>query len=377
MRTATTTRTRERFSLIQSVARPRVEMNSSGPFRSFRVYLIFLPIRFLSRSSFDQFPRVRLHACGILLRQSRSPDNLERRLPGSEIPGRMRIGIVHQPGARFHRHSRDVAVRERMSLAGGDLEKHSVFPGQRRLLLGEEAGMGEDVDLRPYGGQVGAFRNRLHDGFPVHQDHLRPPFPRDGGQRRDQPRGDVRDFDSRVHLRPHLSPELGADGHHALHDVLHVRRVDVVGDRKMRVPGEEGAGNDLGRDQFAVAEGGVQVQIDHYGSLWRYCLTTRARAPRISSGDSCSRSWTLRKQPSFSTRFWNSRSVFSPRPKFVNDLPMTASTTRASPPFVYSETARSASRELDTSSLRNATTPKGRGTRAYHRGDVGRRYGKA
>src|SRR3972149_1350171 len=121
MRTATTTRTRERFSLIQSVARPRVEMNSSGPFRSFRVYLIFLPTRFLSRSSFDQFPRVRLHACGILLRQSRSPDNLERRLPGSEIPGRMRIGIVHQPGARFHRHSRDVAVRERMSLAGGDL----------------------------------------------------------------------------------------------------------------------------------------------------------------------------------------------------------------------------------------------------------------
>src|SRR3989337_67546 len=158
------------FSLIHSVARPRVEMNSSGPFRSFRVYLIFLAIRFPFRSSFEKFPRILLHACRILLRQSRPPDDPDGVLPRREIGGRMRIGIVHQTGACFRGHSRHVPVREGVPPAGGDLEKHALFPCEPGLLLADQAGMSEDVDIRPYGREVGPLGNRLHDRFPVRAD---------------------------------------------------------------------------------------------------------------------------------------------------------------------------------------------------------------
>src|SRR4030067_3136988 len=105
-------RTGKRGSLTHSVARPRVEMNSSGPFRSFHVYLIFLAIRFPFPSSFEKFQRILLHACRILLRQSRPPDDPDGVFPRREIAGRMRIGIVHQTAARLRCNVRHVPARE-------------------------------------------------------------------------------------------------------------------------------------------------------------------------------------------------------------------------------------------------------------------------
>src|SRR3972149_3159660 len=72
----------ERFSRTHATALLKAEMNSSGPFRSLRVYLIFSATGSPCLSfAFHQFPGVFLHPCRVPIREACPADDPDRGLP--------------------------------------------------------------------------------------------------------------------------------------------------------------------------------------------------------------------------------------------------------------------------------------------------------
>ena len=96
----------------------------------------------------------------------------------------MGVGIDDEGGAHFQGHPGHVAVGQAVAFAGRDFQKDAPLPGQGGFLQGDEAGVGQDVDVGLDGGPVGARGHRLRQGLAVDHDERHPQGPGLGGQRR-------------------------------------------------------------------------------------------------------------------------------------------------------------------------------------------------
>ncbi len=94
-----------------------------------------------------------------------------------------------------------VAVGQTVAFAGRDFQEDAPFLGQGRLFPGDQAGVGQDVDVSLQGGPVGAGGHRLRQGLAVNDDEGHAQGPGLGDQGPDQGRGQVGEFQAGNDMR--------------------------------------------------------------------------------------------------------------------------------------------------------------------------------
>ena len=152
-----------------------------------------------------------------------------------------------------------------MAFAGGEFQEDAPLPGQGRFLQGDEAGVGQDVDVGLDGGPVGPRGHRLRQGLAVDDDEGHPQGPGLGGQRSDEGRGQVGELQAGDKHRVVAPVEAQGRGFQAGEDHLEVGGIHVVGDAEIAVALHLGPAPQLRRQEFAVAIQGMGMEIYHKG----------------------------------------------------------------------------------------------------------------
>ena len=94
-----------------------------------------------------------------------------------------------------------MAVGQAVAFAGRDFQEDAALFGQGRFFQGDEAGMGQDVDVGLEGGPVGPRGHRLGQGLAVDDDERHPQGPGLGGERPDEVRRQVGEFQAGNEVR--------------------------------------------------------------------------------------------------------------------------------------------------------------------------------
>ena len=74
---------------------------------------------------------------------------------GDEVAGAVGVGVDDEGGAHFQGGAGHVAVGQAVAFAGRDFQEDAALPGQGRVLNGDQARVGQDVDIGFEGGPVG------------------------------------------------------------------------------------------------------------------------------------------------------------------------------------------------------------------------------
>jgi hypothetical protein len=146
-----------------------------------------------------------------------------------------------------------LAVGQGVAFAGGELQKDAPLPGPGRFLQGEEAGVGQDVDVGFDGGPVGARGHRLRQALAVDHDERHPQGPGLGGQGGDEGRGQVGELETRDEHRVVAPVEAQGRGFEPGKHHLEVGGIHVVGNGEKAVALHLGPAPKLRRNQLAVA----------------------------------------------------------------------------------------------------------------------------
>ena len=77
-----------------------------------------------------------------------------RLLAGDEVAGAVGVGIDDEGGAHFQGGPGHVAVGQAVAFAGRDFQEDAALFGQGRIFRGDEAGVGQDVDVGLEGGPL-------------------------------------------------------------------------------------------------------------------------------------------------------------------------------------------------------------------------------
>ena len=154
-----------------------------------------------------------------------------------------------------------------VAFAGRDLQKDAPLPGPGGFLQGDEAGVGQDVDVGLDGGPVGARGHRLRQALAVDHDERHPQGPGLGGQGADEGRGQVGELQARDEHRVVAPVEAQGRGFQAGEDHLEVGGIHVVGDGEIAVALHLGPAPELRRNQLAVAVQGMRMEVYHKGGF--------------------------------------------------------------------------------------------------------------
>ena len=123
--------------------------------------------------------------------------------------------------------------------------------------------MGQDVDVGLERGPVGPRGHRLGQGLAVDDDERHSQGPGLGGERPDEGRRQVGEFQAGNEVGRLAAVEAQGRGFQAAEDRLEVGGVHVIGDAEIAVALHLGPAPQLRRQEFTVAVQGMGVQINH------------------------------------------------------------------------------------------------------------------
>lgn len=203
-------------------------------------------------------------ALNLMLREPRSPADAILKRRSQEVGWFVRVTVDEHLDLMRAGEGSDVSVRQGVTPAGRNLQVHPDLAGKGSFLLGEHAGVSEDIDEARFDG--GSVRTRW-DGFDgsltMNNDNLRSRLSGEGGCFMDRLGGYVGEFhpdddaNRPVSLDDHA---IGSEGVEQLADSADSR---VVSQTNRAVPVDNSSPDLLHRGEHAIRVERVGVKVDN------------------------------------------------------------------------------------------------------------------
>ena len=131
----------------------------------------------------------------LLLREPRAPTDAMLKRWGQEVRWFVRVAVDEYFRLMCSGEGSDVAVRQRVTPAGRDLQVHPDLGGKGGFLLSQHAGVGEDIDEARFdGSSVRSRWDGFDGGLTMNNDNLRSRLSGEGGRFMDRLGGYVGEF---------------------------------------------------------------------------------------------------------------------------------------------------------------------------------------
>lgn len=180
----------------------------------------------------------------------------------------MGIGIDNEAHPHLPRQAGHVTVGEAMAPPACDLEQNPPLPGEFHLLRGNEAGMGQEVDLGHQSRSVGPRADGFGDGLPVDRHNPGPQFSGPFDQARNGGWRNVGDLDAWNGLKGKMGGYFLADLDEPGDDEVDIGSVHVVSDGEGLNPLGFGPAKEFRRDENPITQKAMGMKVDQRTSLF-------------------------------------------------------------------------------------------------------------